>query len=279
MKSILSSIKLMAFVIFLFVPFFVSATDLVANFSLCAHPQICNLLSELPHHKNIQTAVVIAGDHHHFDPKPSDIKKLITANELYHGPLALHPWMKTIMKQRSLNNAVKNYGLTISPELKKQFPGASEEALSHFWLYGKIACQMLQQLENQMSIKSVFKCTEEYQKLETQLKVYFEKNKTTIVLTHDALEPLFKSLGADIISLKGSGHHEEISPSAIKKLYNQTKDKKLTWILETGFDIPSSVRNKIQNKDRVLKVDTMGSPQQKITFVLENLLQQLQNTK
>lgn len=249
------------------------------NTAICAHPQICNLLALLPLQKNIQTAVVITGDHHHFDPNPNDIKKLILARELFHGPMSLHPWMKTVIKQRGLNKSVSNFGLTLNPEFKKQYPNASEEALSHFWLYGNIACDMLKQYENQLAVKSSFNCRETYQKIETELKDYFIKNKITIVLTHDALEPLFRSLGANVISLKGSSHHEEISPVAIKKLYNETKNQKLTWILEAGFEIPSSVRSKIQGKDRVLNIDTMGTTNQKTTLVLENILQQLQQTK
>lgn len=270
-------IKLMALIIFILQ----NSTIAESNNSiqaLCSHPQICNLLNMLPHHKKIETAVIISGDHHHFDPNPSDIKKLIMTKELFHGPQALHPWMKTIIKQRNLNKNVINYGLTLNPQFKNDFPKATDEALSHFWLYGKIACDMLKQYEQQLQLKSRENCLKNYLEIEEKLKEYFMKNKISVVLTHDALEPLFLSLGANVISLKGSNHHEEISPNAIKKLYNETKNQKLIWILETGFDIPGSVRNKIQIKDRVIKIDTMGSVNQKLTFVLENLLLQLQST-
>lgn len=271
-------IKLMALIIFILQ----NSTMAESNTSiqaLCSHPQICNLLNMLPHHKKIETAVIISGDHHHFDPNPSDIKKLIMTKELFHGPQALHPWMKTIIKQRNLNKNVINYGLTLNPQFKNDFPKATDEALSHFWLYGKIACDMLKQYEQQLQLKSRENCLKNYLEIEEKLKEYFMKNKISVVLTHDALEPLFLSLGANVISLKGSNHHEEISPNAIKKLYNETKNQQLIWILETGFDIPGSVRNKIQTKDRVIKIDTMGSVNQKLTFVLENLLLQLQSTK
>ncbi len=239
---------------------------------LCAHPQICNLVKELDPKIEISSAVVFVGDHHHFEPNPQDIKSLLSAKNLFHGPLALHPWLKMIIHQRSTNSELKNYPLQFSKDIKKNFPKASEEALAHFWLYGKTTCEFKEQYAKLLDLTfNREQCLNDFANIESELKKYFKTHLSPIVLTHDALEPLFVSLGAKIISLKGSNHHEEVSSLAIKKLLTETKAQKLTWILETGFQLPSSVQNQIQAKDHVIKIDTNGKYGQKTNAVLTEI--------
>lgn len=248
----------------LFLIFSVRATVNVA----CTHPEVCLLL--LPNSSINFTSIELKnGDPHEFEPSSKDIKDLINADYLIVGPIELNPWIKNVIKQRNSLKPNTTINLEIKNESIHYYNNGSTEALSHFWLYPKIYCDLKEQINKnsilkKLEVKSDEKC--ESQKIETLIKEILKSNQNTIVFSHDALAPFVKTYAPHInfISLKGSGHHEEISPASIKALYNLQKRGPTLWIVEKNINIPNNIMAKISSKDKVIKIDTSHSKEENV---------------
>ncbi|MDD4973110.1 MAG: hypothetical protein PHY93_02110 [Bacteriovorax sp.] len=242
------------------------------------------LISHENNLSDIQTEslVSITGDPHEYEPSVMEIKKLISAPILITGPNELNPWIKKINFQRSKIPNLQTISILFDQKDYLTYPGANGEALSHFWLYPKVYCSLKSKLEADFKklghdLKLIKLC--DSKKPETQLSSILIKIKKPIILTHDALLPLFLNLVQDkthtIVAIKGSGHHEEANPESIKKMYNALAAPQVIWIQETGINIPQNIINKIRSNDIVIKIDTANSKDDDAFSVLKKLTQKL----
>ncbi len=242
---------------------------------LCVHPQICNLITRIHPKLKPTLAFTIVGDHHHFEPSSDAIKKLITTSKLYHGPISLHPWLKTVLRQRKLNSNVTNIGFEIDKSFFQIYPRANDEVLAHFWLYPEMNCLAEIKIQNQIlkeKNEHLFSsCMDEYKNSLDKMQKEIKKLNLPIVLTHDAFLPLLDKLEAKTITLKGSHHHEEIDIKSVKSLYQETKNKKVIWIFEKGFTVPPNILNLVKKTDFQIEINTDGELNQGRTGVLDSL--------
>jgi ABC-type Zn uptake system ZnuABC Zn-binding protein ZnuA len=240
----------------------------------CSHSELCRLAQTIfteNHMQKIQfnTLVKIVGDPHEFEPSTAEVKNLIRADILIAGPAELNPWIKKVNYQRSKTPALKTINIPMDKTEYSFYPNASHEALSHFWLYPKIYCALKSKLEEQLIAMNMLlvvptkkTCSSEVLKIETELSKTLEEIKMPVVLTHDALLPLLESLNknnAKIVAIKGSGHHQETNPQAIKNLYDALRMPKVIWVEETGINVPQNILAKKRSGDITIKIDTANS--------------------
>src|SRR5690606_32966076 len=94
---------------------------------------------------------------------------------------------------------------------------------------------------------------------EAKLKEAATKVKLPIILSHDALVPLFRSWGIDAHAIKGSGHHEEPRPAQLKELQRLLqKNEKVVWLIESRISFPSALKKMQRASDIKLELDTSG---------------------
>jgi ABC-type Zn uptake system ZnuABC Zn-binding protein ZnuA len=211
------------------------------------------------------------GDPHHYEPSTKAIKAMLKSSEFISAPHALHPWSAKIVEQR------KQAGLasTVLPSLKnKSSKKISEEALGHFWLETEGLCQAFKALSIELKLP-VQNCpyTAQLAPFENSLSLL---TNDLIVLTHDALLPLFLSHGLKAHVLKGSGHHEEIGPKAIKEVYKAAKGSgRIVWIIEEEVHFPAALKSKIRSTDLLLDIDSLGHQGESPVTPLLNLMSRL----
>lgn len=261
---------------------YILGTDVWAqNTIFCSHPELCRMINRISNEKT-ESLVTIVGDPHEYEPSTMEIKKLISAPILITGPNELNPWIKKINFQRSKISNLKTIPLLFDQNIYQMYPGANGEALSHFWLYPKVYCNLKSKLEIELQKLSfiINKATScDSFNAEAQLRAVLIKINKPIILTHDALLPLFLSLAKShkfpIVAIKGSGHHEEANPESIKKMYGAMEAPQVIWILEAGINIPQNILNKIRKNDIVLKIDTGKSKDGEEFSVLGELTKSL----
>ena len=252
----------------------------------CSHHELCQMAHEIVHENKIesklsfQNLVNISGDPHEYEPTTAEIKNLINAPFLLTGPEELNPWAKKINFQRSSKLALKTISLLFNGNDLGLYPDVSSEILSHFWLYPKLFCEMKKRLtvELQKEIKSPLTSKCDPSIIEKKLTETLATLKLPVILTHDALQPLFTQLARNknlIIAIKGSGHHEEANPESIKKMYQALKSPKAIWILETGINVPDNILNKMRKNDIVIKIDTADSKSTYDFSILNDLANKL----
>ncbi len=251
----------------------------------CSHPELCRLARIVLEENQVsgyefQSLVKIVGDPHEYEPTINEVKALIKAEMLISGPHDLNPWIKKINYQRSKLSNTKTISLPLTKSDYALYPNGGHEALSHFWLYPKIFCAMKARLEKELldmkilsALTSKKNCADEEKKIEKDLKETLLSVKIPVVLTHDALLPLLRSLAptATIAAIKGSGHHQESGPEDVKKLYNALKAPKVIWLEETGINIPQNILAKKRSADLTLAIDTATSSGAQYFQILETL--------
>lgn len=267
----------------------------MANDVVCSHPEICSLAKTIldeSNTKNIEpkVAVKIAGDPHEYEPKLSEIKTLLKASVLLAGPIELNPWIKKVNYQRSKEKDLKTISLNLTQNLAQKYNNASKEVLAHFWLYPQVYCDLKSQLVHAMKdaalIPNTFTfnlntCQSEANLIENRLKDTLSKSPYSIILTHDALLPLFEQAkGKDgVVAIKGSGHHHETRSDSVKKLYDFLKGPKAIWIKETGINVPKNILNKIRKDDFLIQIDTAKTLSSSPYSILEELIQKIGEIK
>ena len=238
----------------------------IANASTyaCSHPEICRMAQIILNENSskgitLENIIVQSGDPHTFEPSIQDIKKLMQAPLLLVGPIELNPWMKNISSLRSKEKNLKTTNLLLPNFSSTEYPTEDKESLGHFWLYPKIYCHMKKALAIEFQQQTTCNSND----IETLLSADLKNISLPIVLTHDALLPLLKKLAPNknqIIAVKGSTHHEEVSAAAVKKVYDALKEPKIIWIIENNIATAENIKNKIRSTDIVVKIDTAKSP-------------------
>lgn len=240
----------------------------------CSHPELCRLAETIFVENHLTgtkfySLVKIVGDPHEYEPSSSEVKNLIVADLLISGPVELNPWIKKVNYQRSKSNNLRTINVPLEGSEYAFYPSASHESLSHFWLYPRIYCSLKTKLEEQLVAQKLLvinpsknSCLREAQKIEVDLARTLEEVKMPVVLTHDALLPLLTSLiknEAKVVAIKGSGHHQETNPTAIKNLYDALKMPKVIWVEEVGINVPPNILAKKRSGDITIKIDTANS--------------------
>lgn len=258
--------KTISALIFLFT--LVLSSALPAQTISCTHAELCRLVQQLAEESHLsglktETLINMAGDPHEYEPATAEIKKLLSAPILLTGPTELNPWMGKIQEQRSKNASLKTLSLLFEKKHRGFYPQASGEALSHFWLYPKIYCEFKAQLAAEL-LKLGEKITTpkcEAGKIEAELARALKATTYPMILTHDALLPLLSSLDPahQIVAIKGSGHHEEVSSAAIKKMYKALEAPTAIWVVENNIHIPQNILSKKRTGDIVITLETGAS--------------------
>jgi ABC-type Zn uptake system ZnuABC Zn-binding protein ZnuA len=231
----------------------------------CSHPELCRMgqiiLNENKSQDiNLENIIVPSGDPHEFEPSIHDIKNLIQAPNLLVGPVELNPWIKNISYQRTKEKNLKTVTFPLPDFSTAEYPTKESEALGHFWLYPKIYCHFKKLLSEELKFKNVIKCNANL--IENNILTDLKNINMPIILTHDALLPLLQKLATNksqIIALKGSTHHGEVSAAAVKKVYDGLKSPKVIWILENNIATSENIKSKIRSTDIIIKIDTAKS--------------------
>jgi hypothetical protein len=251
----------------------------------CSHKELCKLAEIIAQENkitnlNTQSLVNISGDPHEFEPSTTEIKNLMSASLLLTGPTELNPWIKKINFQRSKNPTLKTISLLFDKTMTTLYPNATPEVLSHFWLYPKIYCLMKTKLESELKAQGLGLLASKScnsTSTESNLNLALRKTLFPIILTHDALLPLLKNLDPNhnIVAIKGSGHHEETSAQAIKKMYDSLRAPIVIWVIEANINVPQNILSKIRVNDLVIKLDTAKSNDNTPFFALNDLTEKL----
>lgn len=229
---------------------------------LCTHPQLCQLAEdyfkatkvEIP---PLEKAISINGDPHHIEPTSSEIKAMTRAEVILAAPAELHPWSRQVVKIRH-DQKLQTLEFPLVKAQELGYQDASPEALAHFWLYPKIHCQYWEFLHQKLAKSPTLpECPHAH--YENKLKIVASKIKLPIILSHDALVPLFRSWGIDAHAIKGSGHHEEPRPAQLKELQRLLqKNEKVVWIIESRISFPSAIKKMQRTGDIRLELDSSG---------------------
>lgn len=253
----------------------------------CSHPQLCALAKTIFTENRMmdfkfQNLVAIAGDPHEYEPSSAEVKSLIKADILIAGPAELNPWIKKVNYQRSKIVALKTLNLPMGKTEYAIYPNATHEALSHFWLYPRIYCALKTKLEEQLISNNLLvvipnkkTCATEAAKIENELQATLSTLKLPVVLTHDALLPLLETLSknsANVVAIKGSGHHSEASATSVKKLYDALKKPQVIWVEEKGINIPQNIMSKKRKMDLTIAIDTAATVETMTYFPILNEL-------
>ncbi len=249
---------------------FYSFSVLAKNTTIvCTHPQVCNLVSPLLDLTKVDLKVGVTpeADPHAHEIGPKEIKNLIKADIVLAPGTELQHWLHSIEKRR------KRPTFIYRPTHHKK---------SHFWLYPNEICKaynyFAKALEKTIKLKKNDSFCEKLN-LQSKAKIALKKlQNKTIILTHDAAEQLLLDNNIKVLSLKGSGHHDEVDINALKKLSKLQKSKKskeIVWVIEKGIHIPSTIMSRIRKDELIIKVDILGTLNHKPFQVINTLLESI----
>lgn len=261
------------------------AADIAHARMACTHLQVCNLIDELIEDpENIQGSqthlpIKFMGDPHHFEPGPKQIKELLTAQTLFSGPVELHPWIRPILQQRAKNPQLKSIVLEINSQFPLKYPKASLESLSHFWLFPDIHCDLQKNVASELKIlgKKIkpLTCPNPYFSF-TEKKAKSVLSQKTIILTHDAMASYLETLGARVISLRGSHHGERLSAQTLKELHQVVKNEgQVIWLFELPIENSDQIKSLVRKEDVVVTINTLGNKNESSLATLTRVLQSL----
>ncbi len=253
--------KIWVYLVFLFSPFWsIQAGETIA----CSHIKVCHLINELLETEH-QTKLPFTyqGDPHFFEPSPEAIRNFLTVKTLIAGPRELHPWIDGIKNGRQEGQSVF---LELPPSLKKEYPKSTEEGLSHFWLVPELYCDYREKVF--AALKTWGHLTTKTQLslchdptlnlLEARLKK--ADRSLPLILAHDALVPYLQKLEYPHFVLRGSGHHDQVSPELLKNLTDYLKkNPKVIWILEEPIHLPPRVLAFKRSVDSEIKINIHGT--------------------
>lgn len=242
----------------------------------CIHPQVCRLLlNSIPDVKYEELRFGRMSDHS-FQMTAAQMKKTFKAKVLILPPAKLFSWIPKLVESRSTQTGLKTIVLNSITDTKKDIVhNHGDEALGHFWLDPESECDNIKKIQQQFNIEMIADpCIEikNINKLWAKAKKDKLKNKL-LLITHDALTPFFEKLGIPHLTLKGSGHHEPITPAQMKKIIRKIRSHqgKIVWVEESGIKIPSSMKRYIKKSHHLIKWD----PEVIIPHPLETLLEEV----
>jgi ABC-type Zn uptake system ZnuABC Zn-binding protein ZnuA len=212
-------------------------------------------------------------DPHHFEPSLKEIKALMQAKVLVLAPKGINPWAQKLVSKR----LEKTYTLTIPTKFFDRYKTKNDEALAHFWMYPDILCHFKNDLKKTGKTLKELDCSAEALKTRNQKLTKLIGNKK-IVITHDALSPLFTFHGAKVLALVESDHGHRPNVSTYKKLADwQKKDEQIIWLLEKDVKTNNKILQKIKSSDIKLNLDITGNINQDPFFIWDALIKELES--
>ena len=212
-------------------------------------------------------------DPHHFEPSLKEIKSLMGAKVLVLAPVGLNPWAQKIINKRT----DKTYSLKIPESFFTKYKTKNDEALAHFWMYPDILCHLQNELKNSGELIKKTNCSKESIEEKNQKLTKLIGGKK-IIITHDALSPLFTFHGAKVLALVESNHGHRPNLSTYKELHHWQKSKeKIIWILEKDIKTNKKIQQKIRNSDILIKFDITGNVNQDPFFIWDALIKELES--
>ena len=240
----------------------------MADTWLCSHPQACNLVRDYIQsvqapEPTFKKAISLVKDPHHIEPNAKEIKAMYQADNFITAPMSLNPWAKSVLKMRRDKK---------SKVIELQTSADTSAAKAHFWLYPEVACELWQQVHNQLKLApKTPPCP--YDLKEAQVL----KNQNPIIISHDALIPFLNQRGFKVYAMKGSGHHEEPKPKQVKLISDTVKNsKKIIWIEENNIHFPHSIEKLQRPHDIVIEIDTNGDFPGELMAPIKSLIQTLE---
>lgn len=247
----------------------------------CTHPQVCRLViwghevSETLSPQSIEAISPIdfsSVDPHHFEPTMNDIRELIEAPVLITMPLAYQPWLRRVLRERARRAELKTLSLDLE-NWARHYPNASTEALSHFWLFPEGVCASLEQVFSFLEIEksptlTQTHCTKYSEELKNIFTLLNKKNSHPIIISHNALAPLFNKYHVNYLALRGAGHSERISSRQIRQLEEilrqaRRSEHSLYWINEHQIMARRPLNQYVLETDLVLDFASDGLPSTK----------------
>lgn len=238
----------------------------------CSHPQVCRLIDWMYPNQSISTIFPIgeiAGDPHHFEPSPSDLRGLLDQKVLITAPIPLQPWVRGVVRQRARNSEARTLTLNTS-EIEKKYKSSTRESLAHFWLFPDAICSMANQIhkfigqeqeELELHINKEINCDALNQRIASSFKNYREKKNYPVVITHDALTPLFQEHDVEHLTLRSSGHGDRVNSRHIRRLENligKSEETPLVWIEEDQIFKNPQIQARKREMDITLNLTTDG---------------------
>ncbi len=216
----------------------------------CTLPQLCLLAKDViaPQTARFQNDKLFAGDPHDVTISAQEIKQILAADLILMANTKEIPWMRQLQKT-VLQHQRQAITLELTPEDFAFYQSKNAHALAHFWAYPIIACRyrakLLEQLKKipgrQFALVADGQADScPYLYWDKELAAFFQTFRGTIVLSHDALEPLLQYYQVPVIALKGSHENAEVSAQGIK-LLKDLLPQKLLWIKETSIVLPAIV--------------------------------------
>jgi len=210
------------------------------------------------------------------EPSLKEIKSLMNANTLVLAPVGINPWAKKIIKKRD-KKKLKTIELKIPQEFFTKYHTKNNEALAHYWVYPDILCSIINGLSGQELGLTTVNCSIEKLLSEGQKLTNLIGGKK-IVITHDALKPLFVHNKAKVLALVSSEHGHRPNLSTYKELADWQKDKeRIIWILEKNIKTNKNILKKIRPTDIQIKVDITGKINQDPFFIWDELIKELES--
>lgn len=187
-------------------------------------------------------------DIHQFQPTSTELKKLLNYSPLVVGPLTHQPWLRLAKKS----------GL-LPPEQSLVLDQLG--ATDHYWLNKKEALNFEKKVKSflnklKVSVPQNFPWSEAISKEQDKIKdIIFQKNIKKVVLAHDALVPLFKSIpNLELIVLYSGDHHREVGADTLKSVYQWAKDpSEVLFIYEKNITWPTPLKAKRFEKIRKIQ--------------------------
>ncbi len=189
-----------------------------------------------------------SADIHQFEPSSTELKKLSKYTPLVAGPLSHQPWLRL----------ARNSGLLPKDEiLALDQLGLGD----HYWLNSKEAAifeKKLQLFLNSLNIPTP-NTLPWSDRINNEVKaigsIIGQRKIKKIVLAHDALVPLFKTIpGIELLVLYSEDHHQEVTANTLKKVYNWAEDTtSVLFIYEKNITWPAPLKEERFNKIRTIK--------------------------
>jgi ABC-type Zn uptake system ZnuABC Zn-binding protein ZnuA len=251
----------------------------------CSFHQLCNLAGDLykEHPEAFKRPLSFDYlvrediDPHEYTPTGPEIKKLIDAKILLLPRFELQPWAERLKAQRGTKST---FIVPHFSEIENKFKG-NQAALAHFWLYPELLCEAKKALAKffvetiEMKAVEVSCSLNLSQTAKMKIKAALGEN-TVLILTHDALLPYFEQLGVKTYALKGSHHHDEISPRVIKEISTLISESakqgtKVVWLYEEEIPVPSQIKNLAKKDHQSLLIKVNGVRDESADQVIKNL--------
>ncbi len=207
--------------------------------------------------RQIESLDLNNNDPHHHEWSTSQVKKILSAELLIAPPLELNPGLSSLLERRQKPSLILKVGAD-----EKRF------SHSHFWFYPEVSCELRKQMETYLE-RAPSKCP--YQNIVLPPLKY-----SLIVVSHEALAPIFEQTGIPLIVLQTAREGEQTS-TKLKVLslgLDKFKAKPVLWIKESPYHGKIKLERYVKKEDKIVEVKLLS--QKELFFSLKSLVSDLE---